>query len=225
MTEERRRGERRVGERRGAEDAHAHRIYILPIWVRAWHWTNALLILTLVLTGGSLHFSNTVIPHVEFSLAVRIHNIAGVLLVFLYLFFVIANAVTGNWWQFVPKPPGILERCIKQSRFYLWGVFKGEEEPYPVTKQENFNALQALTYWFMIYIVLPTIVVTGLIFLFPQFAPDEVFGMDGLLPVAVIHYVSATIVVAFIMAHVYLCTFGKKISTTFRTMITGWHEH
>jgi len=223
MTEERRHNERRHSERRSPEDGS--RIYILPLWVRAWHWCNALLILTLIVTGISLHFADGKLPLVEFSLAVRIHNVAGVLLVLLYAFFVVANAMTGNWWQFVPKPPGILERCIRQTRFYLWGVFKGEHEPYPVTREENFNALQALTYWFMIYIVLPVIVVSGLIFLYPQFAPTELFGLDGLLPVAMLHYISATIIVVFLVAHVYLCTFGKKISSTFKTMITGWHEH
>ncbi len=223
MTEERRHEpERRHGERRLGEE---ERIYILPLWVRMWHWTNALLIITLCLTGISLHFAQSTLPLVEFSLAVRIHNIAGVCLVFLYAFFVVANAVTGNWWQFVPKPPGILHRCIVQIRFYLWGVFKGEHEPFPVTREENFNALQALTYWFMIYLVMPVIVVTGLIFLYPTMAPTELFGMDGLLPIALLHYIAATIVLTFLIAHVYLCTFGKKISTTFKTMITGWHEH
>ena len=224
MTEERRQVKgRRHGEHRSSEDGT--RIYILPVWVRMWHWSNAILILTLIATGVSLHFADGSLPLVEFSLAVRIHNVAGVLLVLLYSFFVIANAVTGNWWQFVPKPPGILERCWKQTKYYLWGVFKGEHEPYPVTHEENFNAMQALTYWFMIYLVLPTIVVTGLIFLYPQFAPAEVFGMDGLLPIAMLHYISATIILTFLVAHVYLCTFGKKVSSTFKTMITGWHEH
>lgn len=201
------------------------RIYLLPTWVRAWHWTNALLIITLCFTGVSLHFASDTLQIVEFSLSVRIHNFAGVALVALYAFFVVANALTGNWWQFVPKPPGILERCWKQTRFYLWGVFKGEPEPYPVTHEENFNALQSLTYWFIIYMVMPVIVVSGLIFLYPQFAPNEMFGMDGLLPIAMLHYISAAIILAFLIAHVYLCTFGKKISSTFKTMITGWHEH
>ncbi|WP_374509446.1 cytochrome b/b6 domain-containing protein [Niveibacterium sp.] len=221
--DDRRHQERRIGDRRTGTGGV--RIYILPGWVRAWHWTNAILILTMIATGFSLHYADAKIPVVEFSLAVRIHNTAGVLLVTLWSFFVIANAVTGNWWQFVPKPPGILERCIKQTRYYMWGVFKGEHEPYPVTPEENFNALQALTYWFMIYIVMPLLVVTGLIFLYPQYAPKEMFGVDGLFPIAVVHYVCATIVATFIVAHVYLCTFGKKVSSTFKTMITGWHEH
>ena len=58
----------------------------------------------------SLHFADPNLLLVEFSLAVRIHNIAGVTLICAYLFFVVANIVTGNWWQFVPKPPGILKR-------------------------------------------------------------------------------------------------------------------
>ena len=39
--EERRKTDRRHGDRRTEEGAH--RVYILPLWVRCWHWTNALL--------------------------------------------------------------------------------------------------------------------------------------------------------------------------------------
>jgi len=205
--------------------AQSHRVYILPGWVRAWHWTNALLILTLIVTGISLHFADDKLLLIEFSLAVRIHNIAGVLLVALYAFFVIANAVTGNWWQFVPRPPGVLKRCMAIQRYYVLGVFKGEPEPFQVTREENFNPMQAITYWIIMYLVLPVVIVTGLIFLYPQAAPTELFGMDGLLPIAMLHYLSGAIIVVFLVAHIYLCTFGKKVSSTFKTMITGWHEH
>ena len=103
MTEERRQVKgRRHGEHRSSEDGT--RIYILPVWVRMWHWSNAILILTLIATGVSLHFADGSLPLVEFSLAVRIHNVAGLLLFWLYSFFVIAKAGTGNWLQFVPKP-------------------------------------------------------------------------------------------------------------------------
>lgn len=201
------------------------RIYLLPLWLRLWHWTNALLIITLSITGVSIHFADPKSPLVEFSLAVRIHSMAGTALLVTYAFFVIANAVSGNWWQFVPKPPGIIERCWVQIKFYCWGVFKGESEPYPVTKEVNFNALQAVTYWLVMYIVLPITVVTGFIFLYPHFAPVRMFGMDGLLPIAVVHYVSAAVIMMFAVAHIYLGTMGTKVTSLFRTMITGWHEH
>jgi thiosulfate reductase cytochrome b subunit len=201
------------------------RIYILPLWLRLWHWTNAFLIITLSITGISIHFADPKAPLVEFSLAVRIHSFAGTALLILYGYFVIANAISGNWWQFVPKPPGIVARCWRQVQYYCWGVFKGEPEPFPVTKEENFNALQAVTYWVVMYMVLPVTVVTGFIFLYPQFAPTRVLGMDGLLPIAVVHYVSAAVIMMFAVAHIYLGTMGTKVGSLFKTMITGWHEH
>ena len=84
------------------------RVYMLAPWIRLWHWGNALAIITLSITGISLHFSGSELALVEFSLAARIHNVAGVCLAVLYSVFVIGNIVTGNWWQYVPKPPGVL---------------------------------------------------------------------------------------------------------------------
>jgi len=201
-----------------------HRIYLLPLWIRLWHWTNALLIVTLIVTGTSLHFSDPNLPLVEFSLAARIHDIAGISLVALYSFFVIANIVTGNWWQYIPKPPGVGERCTIQAKWYMGGIFRGEPHPYRVSEEQNFNALQAISYWVIMYMVLPVMLLSGIVFLLPELAPDRLFGFDGLLPVAIIHYLTGAVIVMFMIAHVYLGTTGKTTASMFMTMITGWHE-
>lgn len=203
----------------------SERIYLLPLWIRLWHWTNALLIITLAVTGVSLHFADPKLPLVEFSLAARTHDIAGVALVTLYAFFVVANFVSGNWWQYMPKPPGVLERCIVQGRWYLRGIFKGEPHPYSVSKEANFNVLQAISYCVIMYLVMPVMLLTGIVFLMPEFAPDRFFGFDGLLPVALLHYLTGAVIVMFMVAHVYLGTTGKTATSMFKTMITGWHEH
>jgi thiosulfate reductase cytochrome b subunit len=203
----------------------SERIYLLPLWIRLWHWTNAFLIIVLTITGVSLHFASPGRFLVEFSLAARIHDAAGVLLVAAYSFFVIANIVSGNWWQYVPKPPGVLERCRRQARYYAYGIFKGEPHPYPPTKETNFNALQALIYWGIMYLVMPVVMITGLVFLYPQLAPDRLFGMDGLLPVAMLHYLSSAVIVLFMVAHIYLGTTGVTVRSLFKMMVTGWHEH
>ena len=106
----------------------------------------------------------------------------------------------------------------------LLGCVQGAPEPFPVTKEVNFNVLQALTYWAVMYMVLPTTIVTGLIYLYPQFSPTEMFGMDGLLPVAMLHYLSAAVILMFAIAHIYLGTMGATVTSMFKTMITGWHE-
>lgn len=202
----------------------SERIYLLPLWIRVWHWVNALLIITLTITGVSLHFADPKLPLVEFSLAARIHDIAGIALVVAYSLFVIANIVSGNWWQYVPKPPGVLERCLIQLKWYGWGIFKGEPHPYRVSEEANFNALQAISYWVIMYMVMPLMLLTGLVFLLPEFAPDHFFGFDGLLPVAVLHYLTGAVIVIFMITHIYLGTTGRTATSMFKTMVTGWHE-
>jgi thiosulfate reductase cytochrome b subunit len=202
----------------------SHRIYLLPLWLRLWHWTNAVLMIVLAVTGASLHFSDPALMLVPFSLAARVHDIAGLALVATYLFFVVANIVSGNWWQYVPKQPGVLRRCWIQTTYYCWGIFKGAPHPYPPTFETNFNALQALIYWVVMYLVVPTVAATGLIFFFPELAPQKVFGVDGLLPVAVVHYLAGAGVILFMVAHIYLGTMGVRVTSLFRMMITGWHE-
>lgn len=202
----------------------SQRIYLLPLWIRLWHWTNALLIIALTVTGISLHFADPKLPLVEFSAAARFHQIGGLALVGLYVFFVIANIVSGNWWQYVPKPPGVLARCWIQAKWYMSGIFKNEPHPYRVSEETNFNALQAISYWVIMYMIMPVMMLSGLLFLFPDFAPDRVFGLDGLLPVALLHYITGAVIVMFMIVHIYLGTTGATATSMFKTMINGWHE-
>lgn len=202
----------------------SHRIFLLPLWLRLWHWSNALLIIILTVTGASLHFADPDLTLVPFRLAQRIHDIAGLALVALYGFFVIANIISGNWWQYVPKPGGFVHRCLVQTRFYLWGIFRGEAHPYPPTVEANFNALQQIVYWFVMYFFMPILLLTGLLFLWPQWAPKQMFGVDGLLPIAMLHYLVGLVIVLFMIAHIYLGTTGLKVTSLFKMMITGWHE-
>ena len=203
----------------------AERTYLVARWIRIWHWTNAVLIVLLGVTGMSIHFADPALPLVDFALAVRLHNIAGVLLIGAYLFFVVANIVTGNWWHFVPKPPGVLQRILEQARWYSLGIFRGEAHPHEPTPEEHFNALQAVTYWNVMYLLLPVILISGLIYLYPEFAPDTLFGFDGLLPIALVHYLAAVALLLFLLSHIYLGTTGKTVGQMFKMMITGWHEH
>jgi len=202
-----------------------NREYLIAPWIRIWHWTNALLISTLGVTGLSLHFASPDLPLVDFALAVRIHNTAGVLLIAAYVFFVVANIVTGNWWQFVPKPPGIFQRIIVQARWYAIGIFRDEPHPHEPSPAEHFNALQAITYWKVMYLLMPLILITGIVYLYPEFAPDSLFGFDGLLPIAMLHYLAAVAILLFMLSHIYLGTTGKTVGQMFKMMFTGWHEH
>ena len=133
-----------------------HRIFILPLWIRVWHWTNALLNITLAATGASLHFVDPELPLIPFELAAQVHSTAGLLLVALYIFFFIANIVSGNWWQYVPKPGAFGNNIMQHTRYYVWGIFRGDPPPYPPTEKANFNAMQQqIIYWIVMYLLMP----------------------------------------------------------------------
>ena len=56
-------------------------------------------------------------------------------------------------------------------------------------------------------------------------ASDPITGMAHVLPVAMLHYLSATAILLFMMSHIYLGTTGKTVGQMFKMMFTGWHEH
>ena len=202
----------------------SERVYMQPLWLRIWHWTNATLILALIVSGVSLHFADPTAMLLPFSLARDVHNIAGLALCAAYVFFVVANIVSGNWWYYVPKPEHFFRNCWLQSRYYLWDNFWGRPHPFPLTTEKSFNALQQIIYWMIMYLLMPALLLTGVIFLWPELAPDRIMGVDGLLPVAVAHYVFGFILFLFMLGHMYLATLGNTPTSLLRMMITGWHE-
>ena len=203
----------------------AEREYLIAPWIRLWHWTNAALIVTLGVTGLSLHFASPELPLVDFALAVRIHNTAGVLLIVTYLGFVVGNIVTGNWWQFVPKPPGILQRIVRQALWYGIGIFRGEPHPFKPSSLNKHNPLQRLTYLGILVCVSPLLWITGWLLYF--YGSWKAWGLEtlSLEAVAVAHTVGAFLMLAFLISHLYLVTTGRTPTAHLKAMVTGWEEH
>lgn len=171
-----------------------------PAWLRLWHWGTTILVATLAATGISLHFATLI----DFSLAAAIHERAGLALAVLYAVFLAGNAVSGRWRRYFPPRRGLPAACLRQLRYYVRGAFTGAPEPYPATPAADLNPLQALVYGLVMYAVMPVAAASGLLFVYPGFAPERAFGLAGLLPVAVVHYVMATLILMFAIVHIYL---------------------
>ncbi len=200
------------------------RVYILALWLRLWHWTNAFLIIIQTITGLSLHFARPGAFLMDFSLARGLHYFCGACLCVTYGVYVVGNIVSGNWHQITPTLKGFLGRAAKQARYYAYGMFKGETDPFPPTPEQNLNPLEQITFWILMYLVVPVLLLTGLMFMFPQFTPDTLWGVDGLLPIAVAHYAMAFIIICFMALHVYFATTGDTLFSMVKMMLTGWHE-
>lgn len=194
------------------------RYLLYPFWLRLWHWVNALLFLSLVITGVSLHFSSTVVP---FATARQVHNISGLMLAANWLFHVAGSLRSGNWRHYVPRRKGLFGRIMRQVTYYRSGIFRGEHHPFPPTADQKFNPLQQVTYVAVVYVMMPVLIVNGFVFMAPELAID-LFDYGAIWLVAGLHYIIALFLFLFMLGHIYLATAGETVTSDFRKMIDGW---
>ncbi len=199
------------------------KIFLYPLWLRIWHWLNALLFVVLILSGMSLHYAGSGDFLFSFEVAMIAHNTAGVIVSFIYLFYFILNLTSGNIKHYLPSLRSFITRAIKQARFYTFGIFLGEPHPYHASEKEKFNPMQQMAYFFVVFIGFPVIIFSGWLLMFPEVAPDEIFGMGGVWPMAMLHTVIGFFLTIFMFAHIYLATTGNTPTELFKSMFTGYH--
>jgi thiosulfate reductase cytochrome b subunit len=200
------------------------KIYLYPVWVRSWHWLNAISFLILIISGLSMQYSGPEFSLLPFGLSVTLHNVSGIAVTILTVFFIIVNRFTNNGFYYNMTTKTLGTRLMNQSKYYLIGRFKGEKQPYPISKDRKFNPLQRLAYVVVMYIFLPILIITGIGLFFPEIIPQKVFWTNGILLTAIVHATLGFLSSLFLVVHLYLCTMGKKPGTLFKGMITGYHE-
>ncbi len=194
---------------------------IYTLYERFWHWLQAVMILTLLFTGFSVHYSGSA-GVISFATAVRLHNVVGWLLVinaFLGFFYYVT---TGTVRQLIPEPRELHVLAWRQLRYYLYGMFHGEPHPLQRSRQRRLNPLQQLTYLAILNILLPIQVVTGVTLWFMQYSPELMHRVGGIGNLAAVHMLGAWFFAAFVLAHIYLATTGPTLWQHFVTMITGY---
>lgn len=196
--------------------------YHYPLSIRIWHALNAVCILALIATGISMYYVEPGRPLIEFSWAVKIHNIAGIVLSFSYLFFFVANIITGNRKYYKMPLKGLFQRLVKQGRYYAIGMFRGEKKPYPITEERKFNPLQKLSYVVIMYVGVPMVIISGFGLLFPESVVKALFGVSGILVTAVVHVAMGFFISLFLVIHIYVSTIGHTRSANFKSIINGY---
>lgn len=201
-------------------------MYLYPVWIRLWHLFNALLIIVLIVTGISMQYTDKqdYVLVVGFARAVKWHNFAAILLTANYIFFVTGNLLTANGKYYKLEKRNTWSDMWKQMRYYAWGMFKGEEHPFPITLERKFNPLQKFSYIIAMYVALPLVIISGLGLLFPEVTINRIFGVSGLILTDILHITMAFFLSVFLIIHIYTCTLGSKPTSLFRGMLSGYHE-
>lgn len=192
-------------------------VKVYPRFERIWHWTQMALIFVLLFTGLGMNGLHGLI---SFGPAVVFHTLAAGLLLVLWIFATFWLFTTGVWRQFIPR----IEGMIAVARYYAFGMFKGEKSPYAKVYWRKHNPLQAATYFVVKWVIFPAIWVSGLFYLTWNLWEGGANATFWLVVVANIHILAAYVILAFVIAHVYLLTVGHGFRSHVQPMITGYEE-
>jgi len=178
------------------------KVYLYPKSIRIWHWTNVVIFLVLLISGFAW-WLKIIQERQTFNM---IHISFGVLFVFGWTFLVAYNAC-GNYSNYKVTKSTFKDAYI-QIKYYLCGIFKGENSPHTPTKDNKFNALQKISYFFMVYFLVPMLIITGMLCDVPQIRPI-------MFKAHVYFCVFASVL--FIIMHIYMVLSSKKL----KAMIDG----
>jgi thiosulfate reductase cytochrome b subunit len=193
-------------------------IYLYKRYERFWHWSQAALIVFMLITGFEIHGSY---ENFGFQRAVELHTLTAWTLLTLWAFTIFWQFTTGEWKQYIPT----YKKVGAMVHYYSIGIFTHAPHPFQKTVSSKHNPLQRLAYLALLSLVSPIIWGSGLFYLFFAYWKD--FGIDkwlSLEAVALTHTAGAFMMLIFFIAHVYLTTTGHTPFAHIKTMITGWEE-
>lgn len=197
-----------------------------PLLIRIWHWIHALSVVTLCLTGIQIRFSDVVNLFGSYKAAIYLHNTAGIMVAVSMAFWMIYYVVISHSIIkiYFLNSENIKHGLVRQVFFYFFTYFLGKPNPFHVTPENKFNALQKLAYLVIMFVFMTLVIVTGLLMLDIQPMSSMLFLLGGIKLIDGIHFLSACCLCAFVFTHFYLTTLGPTPFSEIRTMWTGWEK-
>lgn len=195
----------------------SERIILFTRFERSWHWLQALLIISMMVTGFEV---NGQIAAFGYADAAFYHRVLAWTLLGLYGLALFWHIITGQWKQYIPTT----DKLMSVARFYSVDIFNPDaEHPWKVTPLAKHNPLQRLAYLLASAVLLPVLVISGLLYMF--YADWPALGLAGALTlggVALVHTAAAWAMLIFFIGHVYMGFTGRPATAYVKAMITGY---
>lgn len=195
------------------------RTYIFKRFERFWHWSQAALIILMLLTGFEVHGSYAVFGWQK---AANLHTMAAWALIVLWAFAIFWHFTTGEWKQYIPTT----EKIVAVMRYYAFGIFDpNAHHPFRTTQLSKHNPLQRLAYLFVKLFINPLVWISGLLYLY--YHDLDAYGIGGGLQlgtIALAHTLAAFLMLIFLIVHVYFATTGHTPLAHIKAMVTGWED-
>ncbi|MBF0156695.1 MAG: tetrathionate reductase family octaheme c-type cytochrome [Magnetococcales bacterium] len=197
-----------------------HREFIFSLYERFWHWTQAILIFGLMITGFNVSGVHNLFGYEK---ATTGHYYFAWGLIWLWVFTLFWHMITGEWRQYIPTT----RKLMDMVHYYMKGIFYPERYPHPFKKSRRLkhNPLQRFSYFSLHIVVMPVIWVSGTLYIY--YGGFHAGGLESvpLGVIAGIHSTTAFLMLSFVVLHVYMAFFiGAPVTGKLKGMITGFVE-
>ena len=201
------------------------KLYVNPLPVRIWHWTNAVGFVLLILTGLQIRYVGQ-IDLLSFRTAVVAHNWIGFVLIANFFIWLGFYLFTDKIKVYHPElsPVKYFKASFRQMQYYGYGIFRGDPNPHHVGIYRKFNPLQSVMYQIVMMLVVPVQFYTGVLLWDVARFSSQVQMLGGLRVVDTLHVLTFIFFCGFIIVHVYLCTLGHTPLAHFKAMFTGYED-
>jgi thiosulfate reductase cytochrome b subunit len=202
-----------------------HKLYVNPLPVRIWHWTNAIGFLLLIATGLQIRYASLT-QLMSFKTAVVVHNWIGFVLIANFFVWLTFYLFTDKIKVYHPElsPMKYFRASFRQMQFYGYGIFRGDPNPHHVSVYGKFNPLQSMMYQIIMMLLVPIQFYTGVLLWDVTRFSSMVDKLGGVRVVDTVHVLLFIFFSGFIIVHIYLATLGHTPSAHFKAMLTGYEE-
>lgn len=202
-----------------------HKLYVHPLPVRIWHWTNAIGFLLLIATGLQIRYLD-LIQLLSFKTAVVAHNWIGLVLIanfFVWLgFYLFSDKIRVYHPELSPMKH--FRDSFRQLQYYGYGIFRGDPNPHHVSIYHKFNPMQSMAYQIIMMLLVPIQFYTGLLLWDVTRFSSMVDMLGGVRVVDTVHVLIFIFFTGFIFIHPYLASLGHTPTAHFKAMFTGYEE-
>nr|CRH06648.1 putative Cytochrome B561 [Candidatus Magnetococcus massalia] len=194
------------------------RTMVYSLFERFWHWSQAFLVISLLVTGFEVHDMYTLMGYAK---ATDLHGQLAWILIGLWVLAIFWHFTTGEWKHYIPTTKKLLD----VMQYYAGGIFEGKDHPYKKNDLSKHNPLQRLAYLGLKLGISPVIWVSGLLYMF--YNSWGALGIDFLTlqEVALVHTAAAFAMMVFLIGHIYMAFTCRPIYAHLKAMITGYDEH
>jgi len=201
------------------------KLYVNPLPVRIWHWTNAIGFVLLILTGLQIRYVGQ-LDLLSFRTAVVAHNWIGFVLIANFFIWLGFYLFTDKIKVYHPElsPVKYFKASFRQMQYYGYGIFRGDPNPHHVGIYRKFNALQSMMYQIIMMLVVPLQFATGVLLWDVARFGTVVERLGGVRVVDTVHVLLFIFFCGFIIVHVYLASLGHTPTAHFKAMLTGYED-